>query len=428
MSLEIPNGSIVADKYKIIKTLGQGGFGRAYLAEDKGRFNEQCVLKEFAPDIEPQYWNKAKELFDQECRQLYQLAHDQIPTFTEILTAKVQNYSYVFLVQSYVRGLSYDAIVQKYGVLNEGQIIRFLQEILPVLTYIHDQELVHRDISPDNIICRFVDQKPVLIDFGLVRDVSTKYTQMAFTPAGKQWFSPYEQINGQNASPSSDLYALAATVLFLLTDRKFTEFYTPRSGKWEFKRQVNISARLSDILTKMLEFRPIDRYQTAAEVCKAISLLPYIATVAILIDPNDLSPIPPSMPDDCTSVISNGRRLTSSVLSLCRSHPLSLVVSGLGALFAISLIFNGIGQTIKDTREMQFNPNTRSIEPSSANINSCLDINDRLKTAKISEQTVNQRYRQKYPDRLKKTINPRNVRDRQLRAEWCQVAEQLIVN
>jgi serine/threonine protein kinase, bacterial len=93
MSSEIPNGSIVANKYKIIKTLGSGGFGRAYLAEDKGRFNELCVLKEFAPDIEPQYWNKAKELFDRECRQLYQLQHDRIPTFKEIITAKVQKES-----------------------------------------------------------------------------------------------------------------------------------------------------------------------------------------------------------------------------------------------------------------------------------------------------------------------------------------------
>jgi serine/threonine protein kinase len=433
MSQEIPQGAIVAAQYKIIKTLGRGGFGRAYLAEDNRRFNEQCVLKEFAPSIEPEHWNKAKELFDRECSQLYQLHHDQIPAFRELLKTKVNNERYVFLVQSYVRGLNYYSIVQKYGVLNEGQIVRFLQQILPVLSCIHGKDLIHRDISPDNIICRFEDQKPVLIDFGLVRDVSTKYTQMAFTPAGKPWFSPYEQINGQSASPSSDLYALAVTVLFLLTNRESKDFYTLRSGKWEFRKQVNISAGLSDILTKMLEFRPIDRYQTAAEVSKAISILPHITPVKLPIDPLDLDSVPTSNKSSSftTSILALFHKADIwSVMKSDFTQPIKYVGGGLLGFFVAIIILNsivrGIGNAISSMTKPQPNSSSKPIDPSNIDLSACHNINQRLKAAKIPHEAVNIRYYQKYPDRPKKLIDPNNVNDRKLRAEWCQIAEELV--
>jgi serine/threonine protein kinase len=430
MSREIPIGSVIENRYKIIKTLGRGGFGRAYLAEDCNRYNEQCVLKEFAPDIERQYWNKAKELFDRECSQLYQLQHDQIPAFRELLKTKIENELYVFLVQNYVRGINYHSIVQKHGVLNEGQIIYLLQQILPVLAYIHAKNLIHRDISPDNIICRLADQKPVLIDFGLVKQVSQQYTQMAFTPAGKPWFSPTEQLQGQSASPSSDLYALAVTVVFLLTNRNLDNFYTPRSGKWEFSQHVNISTDLTKILTKMLAFRPIDRYQTADEVSQAISILPQIQAIKIPIDIKDLDFIDASKPNSNGSFVKNVSFLTNSVLSLCRSHPWHVVGSGLLTLFAMSVIFNGIGQMMSDARskiaKTQPTSNSTPIDPIDMDLSSCRNINQRLKAAKIPQEAVNIRYYQKYPDRPKKIIDPNNINDRQLRVEWCQVAETFI--
>jgi serine/threonine protein kinase len=433
MSREIPIGAVIENRYKITKTLGRGGFGRAYLAEDRNRYNEQCVLKEFAPDIDRQYWNKAKELFDRECSQLYQLQHDQISSFRELLKTKVDNELYVFLVQNYVRGLNYHAIVQKYGVLNEGQIINFLLQILPVLSYIHGKNLIHRDISPDNIICRFEDQKPVLIDFGLVKQVSQQYTQMAFTPAGKPWFSPSEQLQGQSASPSSDLHALAVTVLFLLTNQKLANFYTPRTGKWEFTQHVKISAGLNKILTKMLEFRPIDRYQTASEVTQEIATLPYIAPVVIPIDPKDLDYIPPSPKPSF---------FTSSILALFRkadiwrvmksdfAQPVKYVGGGLLGLFVVVVLLNslikGIGSAISSVTKPQPIATSTPTDVTQASLDACLNINKRLQSASISHQAVNKKYYKKYPDRAKKLIDPNNINDLQLRAEWCQVAETLV--
>jgi serine/threonine protein kinase len=420
--MEIPNDSILDNRYKIVKTLGRGGFGRAYLAQDSRRYNEQCVLKEFAPEIEAQYWNKAKELFDRECSQLYQLQHDQIPAFRELLKTKFKNKLYVFLAQNYVRGLNYHSIVQKYGTLNEGQILHFLREILPVLTYIHDRDLIHRDISPDNIICRFTDQKPVLIDFGLVKDVSSKYTQMAFTPAGKPWFSPHEQLRGDSISPSSDLYALGVTVLWLLTGKDSKDLYTPRNGAWEFRQYVNISDDLSKVLTKMLEYKPIDRYKSAAEVSKAIAILPHVNSVPIAINPLDLEAI--AVPKQQRSITSSMMELFHradrwSVLKSDFANPIKYVGGGFVGLFvaiaSISFILKSCDRST-----------TTPVATTPSNSSPCEKIDDRLKAAKVSYDVVNNLFYGKHPDRPRKKLNPKDPIDRQLSIEWCQIAETAI--
>jgi serine/threonine protein kinase len=410
------------NRYKIVKTLGRGGFGRAYLAQDNRRYDEQCVLKEFAPEIEAQYWNKAKELFDRECSQLYQLQHDQIPAFRELLKTKFQNKLYVFSVQNYVRGLNYHSIVQKYGTLNEGQILHFLREILPVLTYIHDRDLIHRDISPDNIICRFTDQKPVLIDFGLVKDVSSKYTQMAFTPAGKPWFSPYEQLRGDSISPFSDLYALGVTVLWLLTEKDSKDLYTPRAGVWNFRQYVNISDGLSKILTKMLEYKPIDRYKSAVEVSKAIAILPDVNPIQIAINPLDLDEIvlPKQQRSITTSMLELFHRADRwSVLKSDFANPIKYVGGGLTGLFFAIVGINFVLKSCDRSTPTQVVTDVPSSSP-------CKKIDDRLKAAKVSYDVVNNLFYGKYPNRLRKKLNPKDPIDRQLSLEWCQIAEMSI--
>jgi serine/threonine protein kinase, bacterial len=431
MSQKIHHGSILEKRYQIDRALGRGGFGQAYLAINLNRYNEPCVLKEFAPDIEPQYWKKAKELFERECSQLYRLNHDQIPRFREILKTKFDRELYVFLVQDYVRGLDYHTIIQKYGLLNEGQAICFLQQILPVLSYIHNNNLIHRDISPDNIICRISDQKPVLIDFGLVKEVSTKYTQIA-TPAGKPGFAPPEQMSGHAVSPSCDLYALGATVLYLLTGRYSADFYTHRSGEWNLDG-INISIGLKQILIKMLSHRPIDRYQTVAEVSRAIAVLTTMVAVRIPIDPKDLDDISVSPPK-------RNHSFTSSILQMFHkadrwariksdfAKPLQYVGGGTLALLLLILTLNwaikGIGGVFAGG-----SPSPQPISTPTPTVatatNSCTNIGDRLKDAKKSTQDVDKAFYRKYPGHKNKQLNPKNDTDRQLIDEWCQIAEQL---
>jgi serine/threonine protein kinase len=274
----------------------------------------------------------------------------------------------------------------------------------------------------DNIIYRFTDQKPVLIDFGLVKDVSTKYTQMAFTPAGKPWFSPHEQLRGDAISPSSDLYALGVTVLWLLTGKDSKDLYTSRTGAWEFRQHVNISDGLSKVLTKMLEYRPLDRYKSAAEVSQAISILPHINPVPIAIDPLDLEAIavPKQQRSITTSILALFHRADRwSVLKSDFANPIKYVGGGLVGLFVASLGINFVLRSCDRS-------NTTSVATNPPSSSPCEKIDDRLKAAKVSYDVVNNLFYGKHPERPKKKLNPKDPIDRQLSIEWCEIAETSI--
>ena len=173
----IQPGQTLGDRYVIIRQIGQGGFGRTYLAEDINRFREACVLKEFFPQVQTPYIvQKAEELFQREASVLYKLQHPQIPRFRELLRINFQSKESLFLVQDYVNGETYNSLLnnrQQRGLkFTETEIRQLLQQILPVLAYIHALGVIHRDISPDNLMLRNSDQLPVLIDFGCVKQVA----------------------------------------------------------------------------------------------------------------------------------------------------------------------------------------------------------------------------------------------------------------
>ncbi|MCL6436100.1 MAG: protein kinase, partial [Leptolyngbyaceae cyanobacterium HOT.MB2.61] len=166
MAEELYQGGIVgktlSSRYRVLRELGQGGFGRTYLAEDINRFHEPCVLKEFAPQVQgSRDLQKAEELFEREAGILYQLQHPQIPRFRELFRAEFQGRGRLFLVQDYVEGPTYQAILrsrQSQGFcFSETEVTQLLFQLLPVLTYIHERGVIHRDISPDNLIWRSAD-------------------------------------------------------------------------------------------------------------------------------------------------------------------------------------------------------------------------------------------------------------------------------
>ncbi|NES90383.1 protein kinase, partial [Okeania sp. SIO2B9] len=155
MQPPIPVGTILQNRYRLINILGQGGFGRTYLAEDTGRFNERCALKEFIPLQTNTYAvTKSQELFSREAAILYQIQHPQIPKFR----ATFEENQRLFLLQDYIEGKTYRSILQERQItdslFSEAEVLTFLQQILPVLAHIHSFGIIHRDISPDNIIRR----------------------------------------------------------------------------------------------------------------------------------------------------------------------------------------------------------------------------------------------------------------------------------
>ena len=270
----LQDGIILNNRYRIIKQIGQGGFGRAYLAEDTHRYRELCVLKEFAPKIESdRALRKAEDLFEREAGILYKLKHLQIPQFEALLRTRVNDRRSLFIVQEYIAGESYWQLLKRKGKLTEAEVIDMVRELLPVLDHIHRSKLIHRDISPDNLIRREIDGKTALIDFGCVKiaaNAVSRSTGNSVTLIGKKGYSPDEQISRGQAFPSSDLYSLAATAIVLLTGKQPDELYDSHAGKWDWESQAKVSSSLKKILNKMLAYKPCDRYQSAGEIIKLL--------------------------------------------------------------------------------------------------------------------------------------------------------------
>ena len=280
--LPLNSGEILVNRYRIISQLGQGGFGRTYLAEDLIHSHQKCVVKEFAPQVEEaEELEKAKELFDREADVLRQLKHPQIPGFHSSLQPKLGTKDFFFLVQDYVDGETYfDLSVNKQergGKFTEAEVIELLKNILPVLSYIHAKDVIHRDISPDNLMLRRSDNLPVLIDFGAVKQLPASkgfwFTQLAAnrTILGKKGYAPEEQLRQGKVFPSSDLYSLAVTALVLVTGKEPQKLYDSYQGNWRWG-EIKISPQFASILKKMLSYKPSDRYPLAEQVLKDLEV------------------------------------------------------------------------------------------------------------------------------------------------------------
>jgi serine/threonine protein kinase len=276
MQPPISLGTLLQQRYRVTKILGQGGFGRTYLAQDTGCFDEMCVLKEFSPtDRGRDAMKKSKELFQREAKVLYQINHPQIPKFR----ANFEEQKRLFLVQEYAEGKTVAKTLSERlknsTTFNEAEAVKFLQDMLPVLTHIHNMRIIHRDISPDNIIFRDRDKLPVLIDFGVVKagvtqlEVSTQIHQG--TTVGKAGYAPGEQLQTGEAYANSDLYALAVTVVVMMTGRKPESLIDKSTMTWKWHQWVpTLTPWFAKILNKMLSRVPNSRYQSASEVSQAL--------------------------------------------------------------------------------------------------------------------------------------------------------------
>ncbi len=276
----LASGNLLNNRYEVVCELGRGGFGRTYLAIDRNKFGEQCVLKEFAPQVRGQTEiQKAKELFERESGTLYKLRHPQIPAFRELLRVDGVQGESLFLVQDYIEGETYLALVNERRArgqsFSEDEVIQFLRDLLPVLDYLHNLGTIHRDLSPDNIIYRNRDRLPVLIDFGCVKEAAATVvaqfsTVKVETRIGKQGYAPDEQMIRGKVSPASDLYAVGATALTLLTGKAAQDIYDPATTSWEWRKYVTLSPELSTIVDRLLQYHPHQRYQSAQAVLAAL--------------------------------------------------------------------------------------------------------------------------------------------------------------
>lgn len=265
------------NRYRIIKTLGRGGFGETYLTEDthmpSGR---KCVVKQLKPIVkQPKTPLWMKERFQREAAILEELGEssNQIPR----LYAYFSEGGKFYLVQEWIEGLTLDQYWEREGNLHRNEVKQILQKLLPVLDYVHNRRIIHRDIKPENIILRQEDNLPFLIDFGAVKEaMATEINQNSNSTysasIGTPGYMSSEQAAGRPIY-SSDLYSLGLTAIFLLTGKSPNELETdPRTGEiiWQ-EHAFNLDPELTAIIDKAIRFHPRDRFATAQEMLVAIN-------------------------------------------------------------------------------------------------------------------------------------------------------------
>ncbi|MBE9096902.1 serine/threonine-protein kinase [Tychonema sp. LEGE 07203] len=265
-------------RYRVIEPLGQGGFGATFLAKDISLPGQpSCVVKQLRPSSSsPRVLEMARELFKREAKTLGKLGdHPQVPRLLDYFETDGQFY----LVQEYVKGLTLKQEVKQSGRFNESDVKNFLLEILSVVQYIHTQGVIHRDIKPANIIRRTQDNHLVLIDFGAVKDqvnqtmlldpadqgANTKFSVGTFS------FAPPEQM-ALRPIFASDIYALGMTCLYLLTGKSPKDLdFDAVTGEIIWQPHIQLSLSFTRILEKMLKPLVGHRFQSAADVIKALN-------------------------------------------------------------------------------------------------------------------------------------------------------------
>ncbi len=271
---------LLRGRYSIIRPIGQGGFGKTYLAQDTDRRSAYCVVKQFSPSPaiqnHPPALEKARDLFNLEAEKLLHLEdHPQIPT----LFAYFESDSRLYLVQQFIKGQTLLDELEGEGTFSEAKIRELLGDLLPVLQFVHARKVIHRDIKADNIIRRESDGKLVLIDFGVAKQWAGTLLSQGGTMTGTPGYAPVEQMRGV-AYPASDLYSLAVTCIRLMTGcfpqyDGSDELYDAIEVKWVWREKlpvgVPVSSELGEILDKLLSDYLKERYQSAAEVMAALS-------------------------------------------------------------------------------------------------------------------------------------------------------------
>jgi serine/threonine protein kinase len=267
---------VLRKRYKIVGLLGSGGFGDTYLAEDLDLPNKpKCVVKHFKPKTSnATVLPIARRLFENEAEVLYRLGNlsNQIPK----LFAHFEENGEFYLVQEFIDGhdLSKEIIPDQQW--SEIEIVKLLQEILEVLVVVHQQNIIHRDIKPQNLMRRQEDGKIMLIDFGAVKEIKglAENTQGQVTSTiiiGSNGYMPSEQASSKPRL-CSDIFAVGMIGIQALTGKIPQELPEDPNGEVIWQNLTNVSQRLADVLTTMVRYNFSQRYQSAAEALQAINL------------------------------------------------------------------------------------------------------------------------------------------------------------
>ncbi|MEH1944406.1 MAG: serine/threonine-protein kinase [Nostoc sp.] len=345
------------NRFEIVKHLGSGGSGDTYLAIDLDLPGQpHCVVKHFHPkDPNPAVLPIAKSLFDREAEVLYQLGneHDQIPR----LFAHFDEDGDFYLVQEFIDGHALTQEIIPGKPLSENAVLNLLKDILEVLSFVHQHNIIHRDIKPQNLMRRHSDGKIVLIDFGSIKKIGALGAGLTIA-VGTPGYMPSEQAKGK-PKLCSDIYAVGMIGIQALTGlipEQLPE--NPNTGEILWRDRAEVSDAVADILDTMVCDRASQRYQSAAEALQALN--------------SDLSL---SQPSQSAGINQN----TDDSYSLTYKNFLLLLGIGLGAttsLIVIVLIYTfintGTSPPNQPTQLNNFREKLDEPRVASVNVNSLL--------------------------------------------------------
>jgi len=275
------------ERYRTVQPLGQGGFGRTFLAVDEDKpSHPPCVIKQFFPQAQgTSTVQKAAQLFTQEAVRLDELGkHPQIP---ELLAYFCQD-NHQYLVQEFIEGEDLAQELAKKGAFTEAQVRDVLNNLLPVLLFVHQHHVIHRDIKPENIIRRNRDKQLFLVDFGASKVATGTALARTGTVIGSVGYVAPEQSIGK-AVFASDIYSLGVMCIHLLTGIHPFDLFDVNQGVWVWRQGLKnpVSDRVAKILDKMLVSATNQRYQSVVEILQDLQSQTPVAKV------KSVKPAPP---------------------------------------------------------------------------------------------------------------------------------------
>jgi serine/threonine protein kinase, bacterial len=274
-----PGSDLIIGRYRILSPLHEGGFGETFLVEDIHLPSQRrCVLKLLKPVHDnPEFYKLIKDRFQREAAIQETLGEicPQIPR----LYAYFSEGDRFYLVEEWIDGETLSAKVAEVGRFSEVAVTEILNQLLLTIDTVHQHRIIHRDIKPDNIILRRRDGKPILIDFGAVKESmgATLDSQGASGRSiviGTASYMAPEQSVGRPVY-ASDLYSLGLTAVYLLTGRSPGELnHDPHTGKVEWRSQVpQVSEELAKIIDTAIQSHPQDRYASAQDMYQALQTI-----------------------------------------------------------------------------------------------------------------------------------------------------------
>lgn len=261
---------ILRDRYQLNQQLGQNAGRQTWLAEDlQTETKEKVIIKllAFSPQMQ---WEELK-LFEREAQVLQNLDRWYTPKYRDYFTLDKEisyDLPWFGLVQDYISGSSLRDLLEQGKRFNQLEAREIAKQVLNILIYLHELSppIIHRDIKPSNLILGS-DGQVYLVDFGAVQD-KAKAEGVTFTVVGTNGYAPPEQLWGK-AIPNSDLYALGATLIHLLTGIAPSEL-PQRQMQIEFKDKVKLNPNFANWLEKLTQPASERRFNSAREALEAL--------------------------------------------------------------------------------------------------------------------------------------------------------------